>query len=49
MELCFKNHDEIVYEKGGRYDKCPLCEANAKIVELEKELEEAQDAINNHG
>ena len=26
MNLCSENHDEIVYE-GGRYVKCPLCEA----------------------
>ena len=42
MNLCSENHDEIVYE-GGRYVKCPLCEANDKIRELERDLEQLQE------
>ena len=48
MNLCSENHDEIVYE-GGHYVKCPLCESNNRIEELEKELEQAQEAINEKG
>mgnify|MGYP001609536259 CR=1 FL=1 len=51
MKIC-NEHEEIVYE--GKY--CPLCEALENVKQLEEELQktqneldEAKDAINNHG
>lgn len=47
MEICAKNHDEIVYE-GGRYSPCPLCVTTDKIADLEKELEKLEQEIQDH-
>jgi len=41
MDICSYEHDEIVYD--ARY--CPLCEAQEKIAELEKELDETRDQL----
>lgn len=43
MNICYDNHDEIVYV----VRDCPLCEAMESIKDLELELGMAQDAINN--
>ena len=43
MEVCDKDHDEIVYCE--RY--CPMCKANATIKDLEENISKLQDAIRN--
>ena len=48
MEICNNEHDEIVFEKGSRYSPCPLCEANSKIIELEKEVINLTEEMANH-
>jgi hypothetical protein len=43
LETCSSGHEEIVYSEGyrsGRRSKCPLCEANSKIEELETSVAE---------
>jgi hypothetical protein len=41
MQMCSFNHDEICFE----VRKCPLCEANTRIEDLQEQLEQANIQI----
>lgn len=51
MELCSHQHEEIVYDPFKarkailREADCPLCRANDRIINLERELKVAKDEI----
>ena len=48
MEICDDNHEEIVFERAGKYGRCPLCKAVERINDLEEDLGEAREEINDH-
>lgn len=48
MELCNNDHDEIVYEKGSKYDGCPLCEAVQEIETLQDQVDELVEEMETH-
>ena len=48
MESCDNGHQEIVFNSGGMmsgFKSCPVCEANERITELEKEVEELEERL----
>ena len=49
MEICEDGHEQIVWVRTRRIDDCPVCEvkkelaeANEKIAELEKQIEDLE-------
>ena len=44
MEVCYHNHDEIVFDGLN----CPLCEANERVEELEDEVLDLRDTLNEY-
>ena len=45
MNLCDEHKHPIVHEE----KDCPLCESDDLVKELQEELEQARDAVDNHG
>jgi len=41
MEVCSRNHEEIVHDNG--YDSCPLCEKIKEIERLESHIQDLKD------
>ena len=40
--ICDDGHEEVVYVSASRNAKCPVCEANKKISELEDRISELE-------